>query len=209
MPPFVVLVPVKPPRRGKSRLSTVAADQRAALATAFARDTIAAAREAVGVEEVMVVTDDHRFAAEARGAGCAVIPDGVSGSLNGSLVQAAAECRRRWPAYSVAALCADLPALRPADLTSGLEAVGDDVPCFVTDHLGTGTTMYAAAPGVVFDPRFGPDSRLAHLDAGARELTGDLGTLRLDVDDLDALEQAGLHGLGANTAALVRGLRAG
>lgn len=207
MPSFAVLVPVKPPRRGKSRLASVADEDRTALATAFARDTIEAARQAHGVREVMVVTDDHVFAAVARESGCAVLPDGVSGSLNGSLVQAAAECRRRWPAYAVAALCADLPALRPDDLARALDAVGDDAAYFVADHQGTGTTMYAAAPGVLFDPRFGADSRLAHLEAGARELAGDLGTLRLDVDDLVALERARAHGLGSHTAALVGDLR--
>lgn len=200
---FVVVVPVKPPRQGKSRLGAVPDADRVALATAFALDTIAAARACDAVAEVMVVTDDHEFASDAARRGCAVIPDGVSGSLNGSLVQAAAECRRRWPAYAVAALCADLPALRPEDLARGLAAVGDDTAYFVPDHEGTGTTMYAAAPGAVFDPNFGPDSRRAHLDAGAHEITGDLGTLRLDVDDVAALDVARNSGLGTNTAGLL------
>jgi 2-phospho-L-lactate guanylyltransferase len=200
---FVVLIPVKPPVRGKSRLAGVEASDRIALATAFARDCIAAAREAKGVAEVMVVTDDVRFATEVRADGCAVIPDGVSGSLNATLVQAAAESRRRWPAYSVAALCADLPALRPGDLSDALAQVDDVDPWFVTDHVGSGTTMYAAAPEVVFTPQFGPDSRLAHLEFGAREILGDLATLRLDVDDLADLDLARGHGLGPHTGMLL------
>jgi len=203
MRPFVVLIPVKPPARGKSRLAAVPAQDRIALATAFARDCIAAARSAEEVAEVMVVTDDHAFAALVRAEGCAVIPDGASGSLNAALVQGAAECRRRWPAYAIAALLADLPALRPEDLSAALRQVRDDAPYFVADHEGTGTTMYAAGPDVVFDPQFGPDSRLAHLDVGAREIPGALETLRLDVDDLKALDAARVHGLGAYTSQLV------
>ncbi len=203
MSSFVVVIPVKPPARGKSRLSGVEASDRIALATAFARDCIAAARATEGVAEVMVVTDDASFAALVRNEGCAVIPDGVSGSLNATLVQAAAESRRRWPAHTVVALCADLPALRPEDLSAALAQVGEEDPWFVADHEGTGTTMYAAAPDVVFNPQFGPDSRLAHLEFGAREISGELTTLRIDVDDLAGLEKARGHGLGTHTRELV------
>ena len=64
---------------------------------------------------------------------------------------------------------------------------------FVADHLGTGTTMYAAPAGL-FDPRFGLGSRAAHLAAGAREVLADVERLRRDVDTLDDL--AALAGLG-------------
>jgi 2-phospho-L-lactate guanylyltransferase len=103
----------------------------------------------------------------------------------------------------VAALCADLPALQPDDLSGALAQVDDVDPWFVTDHVGNGTTMYAAAPDAVFNPQFGPDSRLAHLELGAREITGDLVTLRLDVDDLADLDLARGHGLGAHTGKLL------
>jgi 2-phospho-L-lactate guanylyltransferase len=202
MIPFVVLVPVKPPARGKSRLAGLPDDRRAALATAFALDTIAAAQAAEAVAEVMVVTDDHAFAAKVRDTGCAVLPDGVTGSLNGSLVQAAAEARRRWPEYAVAALCADLPALVPEELTQALRAVGPG-PAFVADHAGTGTTLYAVGPGQPFDPRFGPGSAQAHLRAGATALPGDLASLRLDVDDAGDLGRALLAGVGVHTSLAV------
>ena len=61
--PFTVLVPVKPPALGKSRLAAMPDETRIALATAFAQDTITAALSASRVAEVMVVTDDFRFAA--------------------------------------------------------------------------------------------------------------------------------------------------
>jgi 2-phospho-L-lactate guanylyltransferase len=197
----VVLLPVKPPARGKSRLGEgLPDDQRAALATAFALDTILAAREAAPVAEVMAVTDDFRFAALARDLGCAVLPDGVSGSLNATLVQAAHEAVRRWPAYGVAALCADLPALDPADLADALGQVPDGGAGFVTDAAGTGTTMYAARSLDDFAPRFGADSHTSHLASGATALAGDLASLRLDVDDAVDLGRALMLGVGPHTA---------
>ena len=202
MIPFVVLVPVKPPARGKSRLAGLPDDLRAALATAFARDTIAAAQAADAVAEVMVVTDDHVFAAELRETGCVVLPDGVTGSLNGSLVQAAAEAHRRWPTYAVAALCADLPSLVPDELSQALGAVGAGA-AFVADHAGTGTTLYAVPPGEPFEPRFGTGSAQAHRESGATELRGELVSLRLDVDDAGDLGRAMLAGVGVHTSLVV------
>jgi len=202
MLPFVVLIPVKPPVRGKSRLAGLPDDLRSALATAFARDTIAAAQAAAAVAEVMVVTDDHAFAATVRETGCAVLPDGVTGSLNGSLVQAAAEARRRWPEYAVAALCADLPALVPGELSEALGAVADG-PAFVADRAGTGTTLYAVPPGRPFEPRFGPGSAQAHQEAGATPVPGELISLRLDVDDAGDLGRAMVIGVGVHTSLVV------
>ncbi|HET7430067.1 MAG TPA: 2-phospho-L-lactate guanylyltransferase [Nocardioides sp.] len=195
-PSYVVLLPVKPPARGKSRLE-VDPRRRRDLAAAFALDTARACLAAEHVVAVLAVTDDARFADDLRAAGCETIPDGVAGDLNESLRQAAAEARRRRPDSVPVAVCADLPALRPEDLDAALlDAAGS--AAFVTDGDGVGTTMYTA-PYDVFDPRFGFRSRTAHLEAGAREIGAELPTLRRDVDDRDALELAERLGLGAHT----------
>jgi 2-phospho-L-lactate guanylyltransferase len=196
----VALVPVKPPALGKSRLVGLPEEQRVALAAAFARDTVAAARAAERVAVVMVVTDDAAFAAVAAAAGCATLPDGVTGDLNGSLVQAAMEAGRRWPSYAVAAVCADLPALRSEDLDAALAQVPDRGTAFVADARGEGTTMYAAASAALFAPRFGPGSRDAHAQEGAVEASGDLASLRHDVDDVGDLGRAMVLGVGRHTA---------
>ena len=104
---YAALVPVKPPARGKSRLVGPDDGTRRALAAAFARDTVAACLAADRVAQVLVVTDDVRLAAELGALGCAAIPDGVTGDLNGTLREAAAEARRRWPGLVGVALCAD------------------------------------------------------------------------------------------------------
>jgi 2-phospho-L-lactate guanylyltransferase len=195
-----VVVPVKPPTHGKSRLQGLSDEHRRALATAFARDTVAAATTTPGVELVVVVTDDFRLAAEFAEDGCLVLPDGVSGDLNGTLRQAVAEVARRRPDLLPVALCADLPALSPDDLAAALAQLGDG-PAFARDAGGEGTTMYAAPAGR-FDPHFGPGSAAAHVAAGAREMSGALPTLRQDVDEVGDLGRALVLGVGRHTAAV-------
>ncbi|MBC2933335.1 2-phospho-L-lactate guanylyltransferase [Nocardioides sp. zg-1228] len=199
---YVVVVPVKPPAHGKSRLTGLGDDERRALAEAFALDTVQAAAATPGVDAVLVVTDDHRLAAAVRTLGCAVIPDGVSDDLNATLVQAAAEVTRRWPGAVPVALCADLPGLRPVELAGVLAEVREQVAAgrsaFVRDRSGAGTTLYAAAAGR-FDPAFGPSSASRHEQAGAVEVGSRATSVRTDVDDADDLETVLLAGVGPHT----------
>ena len=199
---YAVLVPVKPPALGKTRLGGVGDDARRTLAEAFAQDTVAACLAAASVGAVLVVTDDVRFSTVLTALGCEAVPDGVTGDLNGTLRQAAAEAHRRWPHLTPVALCADLPALVPADLDATLARVSGPHPSFVPDADGVGTTLYVASYEE-FDPRFGPGSRDAHLDGGARELADAPASVRRDVDDLDDLLEAVALGVGPRTAAAV------
>ena len=203
-PRNVVLVPVKPPVVGKSRLGGLGPRQRTVLAEAFALDTIAACLATDTVAAVLVVTDDAGFSMRARALGATAIPDGVSDDLNGTLRQAAAEAFRRWPELRPVAVCADLPALRPAELRAALEAMTGPHPWFVPDAAGVGTTVYAAAYDE-FDPRFGPGSCDAHLDAGARQVEA-AASVRRDVDDLADLRDALALGLGPRTDEAAHGL---
>lgn len=207
---WVVLVPVKPPARGKSRLVGLDDQDRRELASAFALDTVGACLATPGVEQVLVATDDAGFASSLLALGAACIPDGDSSDLNATLRQTAAEAARRWPALQPVALCADLPTLRPDDLAAGLASVAGalsrEQAVFVPDAAGVGTTLYAAAYDV-FEPRYGGDSRQAHLDAGCTEVSDAPATLRRDVDDLVDLQAATALGLGPRTADVVAGLR--
>ncbi|WP_122817061.1 2-phospho-L-lactate guanylyltransferase [Nocardioides pantholopis] len=208
---YAVVVPVKPPARGKSRLLGLTDDQRRALAEAFALDTLAACRAASRVAAVLVATDDAGLAAALAALDVPAVPDGASGDLNASLQQAAAEAGRRWPDLQPVALCADLPALRPADLDAALATVSarGDQPAYVADAAGSGTTLYTA-PLAQFAPRFGPESAALH-DEVALAVRGELASLRHDVDDLADLRTALTLGVGPRTAALAarHGLPAG
>jgi len=197
---FAVLLPVKPPARGKSRLVGVSDQARVALATGFALDTAVACLAAGRVGAVLAVTDDALFASSLVGLGCAAIPDGVTEDLNGSLRLAAHEAVRRWPALRPVALCGDLPALRAAELDAALSGVASagERACFVADEAGTGTTLYSA-PAAAFSPSYGLDSARLHAEAGALALPGELASLRHDVDTLDDLRAAVPIGLGPRT----------
>lgn len=198
----VVLVPVKPLATAKSRLG-LPDGLRRELAAAFAEDTVTACLASASVAEVLVVTDDaglaRHLAAEQR---CTVLPDGAGGDLNATLVQAAREADRRWPGLTPVAVCADLPALRGEDLDAALGARDAGRAAFVTDAVGTGTTLFAADLDA-FEPRFGPGSREAHLDGGASEVPGTLTSLRQDVDDAGDLGRALALGVGPRTAAVL------
>ncbi|TCB95545.1 2-phospho-L-lactate guanylyltransferase [Micromonospora zingiberis] len=206
--PWTVVVPVKRLTAAKSRLrGGVPGVPHEELALALAADTLDAVRACPGVAEVRVVTDDPRVRAMARLAGARVLPDPPQAGLNAAFRQGAAGAGG-W----VAGLTADLPALRVAELAAALDAVRAGpagVRRFVSDAPGTGTVLLAAPPGVPLDPRFGPDSAVAHAASGARPLAGDWPSLRRDVDTADDLVAAARLGLGPRTAALAAGCLTG
>lgn len=202
---YAVVLPVKPPARGKSRLVGVPDTTREELAAAFALDTVTACLAAELVAEVLVATDDARFSAALAATGAPCIPDGATADLNATLRQTAAEAHRRWPELQPVALCADLPALRTPDLDAALASVTTAAPTFVADAARVGTTLYTAG-WREFAPRYGEGSRRAHLDAGAVELTGTLTSLRRDVDDLPDLRAAADLGVGEHTRAVLAAL---
>jgi 2-phospho-L-lactate guanylyltransferase len=205
---YGVVVPVKPRVVAKSRLRPLGDEARAGLVVAFAVDTIQAALESPQVARVLVMTDDHELAGDLAEMGVEVIPDGTSRDLNASLVLAAAELHRRDPELRVAALCADLPALRSDELTRVLAAAPDGVMSFVADSDHVGTTAVLAPEVQRFRPRFGHGSRAAHLAAGAHEIElVDVPSVRRDVDTPADLEAARELGLGPRSAMLVTGLR--
>jgi 2-phospho-L-lactate guanylyltransferase len=204
---YAVLLPVKPPAYGKSRLVGLPDPDRRRLAEAFALDTAAACLEAAHVGAVLAITDDARFSSHLTALGCAAIPDGVAGDLNGTLRQGAADARRRWPSLTPVALCGDLPALRADDLDAALSAATEMAPAmrYVADAAGSGTTLFTATHAE-FAPRFGTGSREQHELLGAVPIEGGLASLRHDVDDLDDLVAAAALGLGSRTAAVVADL---
>jgi 2-phospho-L-lactate guanylyltransferase len=205
--PYAVLVPVKPPAVAKSRLGGLGDASRRELASAFAADAVCAVLACDRVARVLVVTDDHELARAMSDLGAEVLPDGAA-DLNGTLVQAAAEAHRRDPDLRLAAVCADLPALRPGELTTALDASHATEMSFVADQERTGTTVVVAPDVATFRPSFGPGSRRQHLDAGAHEIeAADVPTVRRDVDDPAELAEALALGVGPRTSLLATALQ--
>lgn len=198
-----LVVPVKVLARAKSRLAVLAGPHRPDLALAMAADTVAAALACPEVARVIAVTDDPRAAGLLTRLGALITLDEPRRGLNAALRHGAAVASARWPESGIGALAADLPALRPAELSLALRAAQRWQQAFVPDASGSGTTLYAARPGAAFSPRFGPGSAARHRAAGAAEITlPGLASLRRDVDAPTDLREAATLGVGPRTAAV-------
>jgi 2-phospho-L-lactate guanylyltransferase len=198
-----VLVPVKVLDQAKSRLAALAGPRRGELALALACDTVSAVLGCDEVARVIVITDDGVAAAALSGLGAVVLPDEPRDGLNPALRHGAGYATARWPGSGLAALSADLPALRPAEIGRALRAASAWPSAFVADAAGDGTTLYTVTPGVAFRPAFGLASRARHAGGGAVELDlPGLPGLRRDVDTPADLADAAGIGLGPRTAPL-------
>lgn len=220
-----VVLPVKRLAAAKSRLrGALTGVPHEELALALASDTVAAALACPLVAEAVVVTADPAAAEVLGRLGARTVAEPDSGGLNAALVYGAATVPAGRP---VAALTADLPALRPAELAAALRAASAVVTAssalapaadagqvrsaqpapavgrsFVPDATGTGTVLLTAADRTTLQPGFGTGSARRHTGSGARRLVGHWPTLRRDVDTAADLAEAARLGLGAHTAAL-------
>lgn len=199
---WTLVVPVKDTAIAKSRLSDLPAPVRKRLALAFAEDTVTAAVSCPEVRRVVVVTNDLG-ARRLSELGAELLADLPDAGLNSALEHASDLVRGQDPAAAVAALSADLPALRAEDISAALSAAVAP-RWFVADKNGDGTTMLGAADSRLLAPSFGTGSAAAHSATGAVQLTsGRLERLRLDVDTVEDLRQAVELGVGPHTTAVL------
>jgi 2-phospho-L-lactate guanylyltransferase len=197
---WAVVVPVKSPAVGKSRLDVPGID-RATLARAIALDTIEAAAACAEVAQVFVVTDDPAVVVGAHDIpGLRFVPEEEPRGLNAAIALGADAAGERMPR---AALLGDLPSLRPDDLADALARAGRVDRGVVADAEGSGSTLVTAREGVPWRAEFGPDSHARHIALGCVGLdVSDGSTLRRDVDTAEQLGEAAARGLGRRTAAL-------
>jgi 2-phospho-L-lactate guanylyltransferase len=205
-----LVVPLKTLALAKSRLSDTAADGlRPGLALAFAQDTVAAALACAEVADVAVVTGDALAGRELAALGARIVPDEPGGGLNAALRHGAGAVRMQNPRTPLAALNADLPALRPPELARVLTAAAEFPRAFLPDAAGFGTTLLAVSPGRELLPAFGTDSRARHRASGAAELLPTaVDSVRQDVDTGADLRAALALGVGPYTTSAVERLRA-
>jgi 2-phospho-L-lactate guanylyltransferase len=203
---WTVVIPVKVLARAKSRLEVLAGPRRGELALAMAADTVLAVLDCPEVAQVLVVTNDEVTGPELASLGVSVASDEPDGGLNAALGHGASIAAKNWPGTGTAALSADLPALRPSELSRALRAASalpSHRAAFVADEQDVGTTLYAAPPGARFRPMFGGASRRRHAASGASELLLDgIPGLRRDVDTPADLRAAVILGVGTRTMAV-------
>ncbi|OZM74199.1 2-phospho-L-lactate guanylyltransferase [Amycolatopsis antarctica] len=198
---------MKPPQLGKSRLRGAPGcppgeQAHARLVLALAADTLAAARAAAGVRRVLVVGTDPATLAELDVPGVEVVGENGAGGLNAALRHGESVLRAGDPDAVVAAMQADLPALRAVELSSAIEQARGR-RAFVADRHGSGTTLLLSAPGGWLGPRFGTGSAQAHARSGALALAVRAPSLRGDVDTPEDLRHASELGLGERSKLLL------
>ncbi|MBF6470914.1 MULTISPECIES: 2-phospho-L-lactate guanylyltransferase [Nocardia] len=202
------VIAVKSLDRAKSRLADrLRPEHRARLVLAMLADTVTATAAVGAVVSITVVTPDPAVADLARTLGADVHPEprrpGIDG-LNAALAATADALRGAHGPIDLLALQADLPALRPEELSDMLAAAPRGLRSIVVDYEGSGTAaLVVRDPVAALDPRFGPGSARSHIDAGAVDLSGDWPGLRLDVDTADDLDRAVALGAGNATRAVL------
>jgi 2-phospho-L-lactate guanylyltransferase len=198
---WVAVVPVKRFAVAKSRLDPGVDGRRQALARAFAADTVTALRAVAEIHVVVVVTGDQQAGRSAQGPGVVVLDEPEPGGLNQAAAAGIRWSRQHHRSAAVAVISADLPALRPQDVSAVLGLAAAHPSAVVADREGTGTTMLTALPDVAVEPRFGPGSLARHRAGGAVVVSApDLVRAARDVDTASHLAEAVALGVGSETA---------
>jgi len=201
---WVVVMPVKPLMRAKTRLSTRPAGERRSLVRAFAWDSSNAVLASEHVTDVVMVTDDPILQGDITANGGSWIPDTPDGGLNAALVHGERYVRETYPDAGIAVVTCDVPALKTGELDMALMAAAQVERGYLSDAAGTGTTFLTARPGTALNPSFGPRSAAAHKASGATPLDcGAVPGLRRDVDTEIDLWDARRLGLGPATARIL------
>jgi len=187
------IVPVKPLRRSKSRLSPVLSDdERAALSQDMLLRTLDVLGSVPKLEHTLVVSRDPKALALAREHGARTVMERGTPELNRALIRATVVAK----GYGVSAvliLPADLPLITQEDVEH-IISLATDPPVVVVapDRHGTGTNALLSAPPGLIEYDFGPDSFLRHKEraaaSGARLEVCQMPSFELDVDDPEDLK---------------------
>lgn len=191
------IVPVKPLRRGKSRLSSILSeDERAALNYYLLAHTLDTLRDTPEIEQVLVVSRDPSALALAREHGARTVQENGAPELNIALARATIVAKN-YATRGILIVPADLPLITPQDIRHMLNYVKDPPVVVIAPdrhHLGTNALLVCPVGIIQYD--FGPDSFQRHCErarqAGVRLEICELPSLALDVDlpeDLDLVSE--------------------
>jgi len=160
-----VLLAVRPPEEGKSRLAeALSATERFDLNNNMFRHVISIICQVVPPAALILVSRSEALLEEARVRGAQVLAE-TGSDLNSALEQAARLAVEQG-AGSLLSLSSDLPGLTPDDVRAMIEAPADIA--IATDRFRRGTNALRMRPAGVIGFRYGGDSLAAHL-AAARE----------------------------------------
>jgi 2-phospho-L-lactate guanylyltransferase len=196
------IVPVKPLRRGKSRLAgMLTEDQRTCLNRYLLEHVLTILNEIQEIEHTLVVSRDPAALALTREMGGRTVLEDGAPQFNTAIKRATIVARTQG-AHAVLVLPADLPLVKPSDLKKLLKR-GKKPPVVVIapDRRQDGTNGLFVNPAGLIEYGYGPGSFQCHAErttqSGARLEVINLPNIALDLDlpeDLEAL--GGLEALG-------------
>jgi len=187
------IVPVKPLRRGKSRLAgMLSEDERAELNQSLLQHTLTTLTSIKELEQVLVVSRDPHALTIARQHGARTVREDGQPQLNTALTRATVVAKVH-ATRGVLILPADLPLISQEDVLTLIEKVGESpVVVIAPDRHGKGTNALLICPSVLIEYDFGENSFQRHCErakrAGARLEIVDLPSLGLDLDLPEDLE---------------------
>jgi 2-phospho-L-lactate/phosphoenolpyruvate guanylyltransferase len=191
------IVPVKPLRRGKSRLAGVLSeDERAALNYTMLRNTLRTLSEVKSIHQILVVSRDPQALALAREFNARTVKEDGRPGLNMAL-QRASTVAKVYSAQGVIILPADIPLLNSKDVEEILGRTGRPPEMIIVpDRREDGTNALFINPVGQLDYLFGPGSFRRHIQqaetAGYRVEVYRVPSIELDLDlpeDLDLLSK--------------------
>lgn len=187
------IVPVKPLRRSKSRLSEVlSGEERAALSQEMLIQTLEVLSQVPNVDRMLVISKDSRALAIAREHGARTLAERGTPQLNKALVRATV-LARGYGVSTVLVLPADLPMITKPDVEKLIASASDPpVVVIAPDRHGTGTNALLSSPPGLIEYDFGPGSFARHKERAegvdARVVVCELPSLELDLDVPEDLE---------------------
>jgi 2-phospho-L-lactate guanylyltransferase len=187
------IVPVKPLRRGKSRLAgKLTEDERAELNQSLLQHTIETLTDLKEIEQVLVVSRDPHALTVARNHGARTVLEDGQPHLNTALKRATVVAQV-YATRGVLVLPADLPLISPQDIRELINrAVDPPVVVIAPDRHRKGTNALLISPSGLIEYDFGDNSFERHCEqvrqTGARLEIVDLPTLGLDLDLPEDLE---------------------
>ncbi len=187
------IVPVKPLRRGKSRLAgALSEDERTELNRTLLQNTLKTLSDINELEEVLVISRDPAALTIARNYGARTVREDGQPELNTALKRATVVAQV-YATRGVLVLPADLPLISREDVETLIErASNPPVVVIAPDRHEKGTNALLISPSGLIEYDFGINSFERHCarvkKAGARLEIVNLPSLGLDLDLPEDLE---------------------
>ncbi len=200
---YWAIIPVKPLRRGKSRLSGVLSlEARTALNHYLLSNTLEILASISEIEYSLVVSRDPEALTIAREYGARTVQEQGSPQLNVALTRATMVALSH-SVQGVLIIPADLPLLTAEDIRDVVNHAGAPPVVVITpDRHRRGTNAMLVCPPGLIRYEYGPDSFAKHCQqarrAGARLEVRERGSVALDIDFPEDLELAGYELMDVN-----------